>query len=49
LYCLLVVEPGSGCLHILGIAAHPDGPWTTQQIRNLSWRASVTAPRTSVS
>jgi len=49
LYCLLVVELGSGYLHILGITAHPDGPWTTQQIRNLSWRASVTAARTSVS
>jgi hypothetical protein len=49
LYCLPVVELGSGYLHILGITAHPDGPWTTQQIRNLSWRTSVTAPRTPVS
>jgi putative transposase len=49
LYCLLVFELGSGCLHILGITAHPDGPWTTRQIRNLSWRTPVTAPGTSVS
>ena len=35
LYCLLVVDFGSRYVHILGITANPDGPWTTQQIRNL--------------
>ncbi len=35
MYCLFVIEARSRYADILGITAHPDGPWTTQQIRNL--------------
>jgi putative transposase len=35
LYCLFVIEVGSRYVHILGITPDLDGPWTTQQIRNL--------------
>jgi len=33
LYCFFVTGAGSRYVHIPGITAHPDRPWTTQQIR----------------
>jgi len=35
LYRLLIIEAGSRHVHFTGVTAHPDGPRTTQQARNL--------------
>jgi transposase InsO family protein len=35
LYALFALEVESRYLHVLGVTANPDGPWTVQQARNL--------------
>jgi len=40
LYVLFFIELDTRRVHLAGCSAHPDGPWTTQQARQLAWSVS---------
>ena len=44
IYVFFALEVRTRYVHILGTTTNPDGPWTTQQARNLLLPTSATAP-----